>query len=350
MDTSRTSKPAGTLGSPFIEALNAFHARWDLVTRDDIELWAPEAGPDTALIGIARRGAPEESVVDVSLQGDRVWLSASTTGTPIDLAAASRVLRLQAPEVRDVLQAAVEALHYARDAYRLVDELDHAMAAVSFRERELDRAARAGGHDPAWLKNPQAQQARTVELEEQRDRFAVKHGLGGLTASGLDDDYGLAQDVMLLTQERDELADGGLTGWFQWITPPISPVQGLLRPLTTLYRIVHGIVTYHLHTRHVAQDLEVARERRRIAGGLYVAYESLAEAEELHSAHDLVTSLRDEVAANLHSASTPTQRPQVSTPYTARPALGAPHTLEAPTAPGEPGPARPRPETGSPNL
>ncbi|MFD2794416.1 MULTISPECIES: hypothetical protein [Promicromonospora] len=343
MDTPRTTPPgtveaADTIGTPFEEAVNAFDARWDLIApRDDIELWGP-AGPGAASIGIALRWAKEESVVDIAVDGGRVRFSAAATQAPLDLAAVSRVLQLPAFEVRHVLHAAVEALHYAREAYRLVDELDHAMAAVEFRERELDRAAHAGGHDAAWLKDPQAQHARTVELEAQRDRFAAEHGLGGLTASGLDDDYGLAQDIMLLTDERDELAAGGLTGWLD------------LTPVTTLYRIAAGVVTYLRHTRQVGQALEVARERRRIAGGLYVACESLADAEELQSARDLVTSLRDEVAANLRSASTPSERPPVPTPYMAQPAPAAPRTLEEPTAPDQPSPGRPRPVPGSPRL
>jgi hypothetical protein len=355
MDTPRVTAPvaveaADTIGTPFEEAVSAFDARWDLIApRDDIELWGP-AGPGAASIGIALRWATEESVVDVAVDGGRVRLSAATTQAPLDLAAAARALQLPAFEVRHVLQAAVEALHYAREAYRLVDELDHAMAAVDFRERERDRAARTGGYDAAWLKDPQAQHARTVELEAQRDRFAAKHGLGGLTASGLDDDYGLAQDVMLLTDERDELAVGGLTGWLDLTGPPVRPIHGLLRPVTTLYRIAAGVVTYVRHTRQVAQALEIARERRRIAGGFYVAYESLADAEELQSARDLVASLRDEVAANLRSASTPSERPPVPTPYTARPALAGQHTLEAPTAPEQPSPVRRGPEPGPPRL
>lgn len=355
MNTARTTPPgtveaADTIGTPFEEAVNAFDARWDLIApRDDIELWGP-AGPGAASIGIALRWATEESVVDIAVDGGRVRFSTAATQAPLDLAAVSRVLQLPAFEVRHVLQAAVEALHYAREAYRLVDELDHAMAAVDFRERDLDRAAHGEGHDATWLKDPQAQHARTVELEAQRDRFAAKHGLGGLTASGLDDDYGLAQDVMLLTDEREELAAGGLTGWLDLTGPPIRSIHGLLRPVTTLYRIAAGAVTYLRHTRQVAQALEIARERRRIAGGLYVAYESLADAEELQSARDQVTSLRDEVAANLRSASTPSERPPVPTPYTARPALAGPHTLEAPTALDQTSPVRPRPEPGSPRL
>jgi len=348
MDTPSATDESEILGSPFLEALDAFHARWDLFPdRDDFVLWEPYALPDGASIGIARHGATEESVVDVYLQGDRVRLSASETETPLDLAAASRMLRLPAYEVRQVLQAAVEALHYARDAYRLTDELHHAIASADFREKELDRASRGGGHDAAWLKDAPAQRARIVELEAERDRFAAKHGLGGITASGLDDDYGLAQDVMLLTDELDELAAGGPTGWFHRTAPPISPRQGLLRPVTMMYRLVHSVVTYFLHTKQVARDLEIARERRRIAGGLYVAHESLADAEELQSTLDLVNSLRDEVAANLRSAATATERPQVPTPYRARPAPGAPHTLQAPTAPGQAGR---RPESGSPSL
>jgi hypothetical protein len=354
MDTPRTTQPgtveaADTIGTPFEEAVSAFDARWDLIApRDDIELWGP-AGPGAASIGIALRWATQESVVDIAVDGDRVRFSTATQA-PLDLAAVSRVLQLPAFEVRHVVQAAVEALHYGREAYRLVDELDHAMAAVDFREQELDRAAHAGGHDAAWLKDPQAQHARTVELEAQRDRFAAKHGLSGLTASGLDDDYGLAQDIMLLTDERDELAARGLTGWLDLTGPPVRPIHGVLRPVTTLYRIAAGVVTYLRHTRQVAQALEIARERRRIAGGLYVAYESLADAEELQSARDLVTSLRDEVAANLRSASTPSEQPPVPTPYTARPALAGPHTLEEPTAPDQPSPVRQRPEPGPPCL
>lgn len=345
-----TVEAADTVGSPFEETAIAFEARWDLIApRDDIEVWGP-AGSGGVSIGLALRGAAEESVVDVALDGRRVRLSDALTDAPLDLAAVSRVLQLPAFEVRRVLQAAVEALHYAREAYRLVDELEHALAAVRFRERELDRSARAGGHGAAWLKDAQAQYERVVDLEARRDRFAVRHGLGGVTASDLEDHYGLAQDVRLLTQEREDLADAGLMGWLQAADPPFSPVRGLLRPVTTLWQLAHGIATYLRYTRLISRDLAVAQERRQIAGELYVAYEALADAQELQAALAEVTRLREQVAANLRAASTPVHKPTVPTPYGTQPTLGPARSLEPPAEPHQPGSPGRRPGRGAPGL
>ena len=108
----RAVEVAGTFDSPFMEALNAFEARWALFGRGgDFQLWEPDSSPRETSIGIALPDAPSDRAVRISLHADnRVRMSDLDSGSPVDLAATSRRLRLPAYEVREVLQAVVEAL------------------------------------------------------------------------------------------------------------------------------------------------------------------------------------------------------------------------------------------------
>jgi hypothetical protein len=339
----RAVEVAGSLDSPFLEALNAFEARWDLFPRgDDFQLWEPDSSPGETSIGIALPDAPSDHAVRISLHADdRVRISDLDSGSPVDLAATSRRLQLPAYEVREVLRAVVDALHSAQAVARLAAELRSARDSAASQERRIDHTTNADGSDAARLKNPQAQRADVATWEAKRDRFAADHGLTGVVASGLDDQYGLAMDIAVLTDEQTDLRRGGLAGWLSTPGTPRSDRHGIARVPALLYRLVTDVVDYYRHVKDLEKSLAAAHERQRIANRLEVLHERLADAENLAATRAEVRSLHQALVGAVKKAATPDQTPSRPAIYITRTGARPSRTQQpAPTPTAPAGPAR----------
>jgi hypothetical protein len=343
---------AGDLGSPFSEALNAFEARWDLFAEgQDLVIWEPDASQDSVSIGVARRDAPGEWVVRISLVNDHVIrVSALHDDTPLmDLAATSRVLHLPAYEVTEVLRVAADALRHMQTVVRLAEDLYNAKNYAIAREHALDRNAHAGGDDPAWLKDPQSRRAEVRKWEAARDRFVAAHGKEGVVASGLDDRYGLAMDLATLTLEQSDLLAGGLAAWLAAGSTPRRPSGKIPRLLPRVPRLVRDIAAYVSYSGQLDRSVRVAKERLRIADQLECARENLADAEDLESARADVDQLKNAVVAAVQAASTPVEEPKRPVSYPSHPAPTTART-QPPTNPTAHGSRSRRPGASPPTL
>lgn len=344
---------AGDLGSPFSEALNAFEARWDLFAdgQQDLVLWEPDASQDSVSIGVARRDAPGEWVVRISLVNDHVIrVSALHDDTPLmDLAATSRVLHLPAYEVAEVLRVAADALRHMQTVVRLAEDLYTARSDADARERALDRIARAGGDDAVWLRDPQSHRAEVRMWEAARDRFVAAHGKKGVVASGLDDRYGMAMDLATPTLQQSDLLAGGLAAWRATGSTPRRPNGKIPRLLALVPRLVRDVAAYASYSRQLDSAVQIAKERLRIAGQLECARENLADAEDLEYARADVEQLKNAVVAAVQAASTPVEKPKRPVPYPSRPAPTTART-QPPTSPTAHGGRSTRPGASPPAL
>jgi hypothetical protein len=341
---------AGALESPAQEALNAFHARWQLYAgSDDFELRDPEAGRDVASIGIARDGEPHAEVVRVSVHKSVTWirLSVSKSERAVDLNAASRVLRLSLFETRDVLDVVSDALRHMRTVARLATDLYGARRNADALERSLDLEARTAGLDAAWLKDPVAQRADISRWEAVRDRFTTAHGPTAVVPSGFEARSALNLRISYLLLERDALWLAPIKTWL-WSTGTVArPTGNVMRVLAAVPRAVANVAAHIARLRQLNRTLNVAEECQRIADRLEDAHERLVNAETLRSARTEEHRQVSLVVAAVKGASTPIERPSWTVPYTGRPAPQTSRTLEPPSNPG-PGHAR-RP-AGPPSL
>ncbi|MFD2794417.1 hypothetical protein ACFS27_12745 [Promicromonospora vindobonensis] len=340
---------AGTLESPAQEALNAFHARWQLYARsEDFELRDPEASPDVASIGIARREAASSQVVRVSAQEHTTWirLSVSKSKRPADMTAAARVLRISLDETSDVLLAASTALRHMRTVARLATDLYSARSNADALERTLDLEAHTAGLDAAVLKDPRAQRSHVGVWEDTRDRFNAEHGPATVVATGSRARSDLIWRFGDLVKEQDALWTAPIKTWLWSGSTPERP-GNIVQMLALLPRAASNVAARIARIRQLEQDLHVVEECQRIIAGLEDAHERLANAEALHSARLEERRLVDAVLAAVKDAATPVERPTSAAPYTGRPAPQTSRTLEPPTTPG---PGHARGPAGPPSL
>jgi hypothetical protein len=327
---------AGALESPAQEALNAFHARWQLYAgSDDFELRDPEAGTDVASIGVARDGAPRAEVVRVSVRDSTTWirLSVSKSEWPGNMNAASRALQLSLFETRDLLEVVSEALRHMRTVARLATDLYGARSNADALERSLDLEARTTGVDATWLKDPVAQRADITRWEAVRNRFATAHGPTAVVPSRSEARSALISRIADLVLERDELSLAPIKTWLWSGTPP-RPSGSIVGMLALVPRAVANVVAHVARLRQVNRALNVAEECQRIADGLEDAHERLVNAETLRSARAEEHRLVSLVVAAVNEASTPHERPAPPEPYAGRPVPQTDRALEPPAALG----------------
>ncbi|MFD2796379.1 hypothetical protein ACFS27_22655 [Promicromonospora vindobonensis] len=342
---------AGTLDSPAQEALNAFHARWQLIAGSEkFELREPEAGRDVASIGIARRGASSIQVVRVSVQEHTTWirLSVSKSKRSVDMAAASRVLYLPIRETGQVLLAASEALRHMRTVARLATERYSARSNADALERTLDLEARTAGLDANFLKDPQAQRGHVGVWEGTRDRFNAAHGPTIVVATGNRARSYLTLRIGDLIDEQDALWMTPIKKWLWAGSTQPRPSGSIFRALALLPRAASNVASRIARIRQVGQALHVVEECQRITDALEDAHERLANAEALCSARLEERRLTDAIVVAVKEASTPVERPGRPASHTGRPAPRTSRTLLPPVTPAPP--RAPRPDTGPPSL
>lgn len=173
-----------TANSLFLTKLAAFEDTWAQrmgTAEVGFQLWEPDVGEERPSIGVSRLDADEHSTVRVTLDPvtDRADTTtfAGETATAVDLATAARMLRMPAPEVRAVLDAAAAGLRAASQA-GAVGSPDAAAADLALQE---------------------ASQTETAErrLADVRDALS-RSGVQGWQA----DDFGYADQVVAGEQHR----------------------------------------------------------------------------------------------------------------------------------------------------